>query len=32
MAAGETYHLKCRFYDKKNKESEIIVDVDLVIE
>jgi hypothetical protein len=31
MAAGETYHLKCRFYDKKNKESEIIVDVDLVI-
>jgi hypothetical protein len=31
MATGETYHLKCRFYDKKNKESEIITDVDLIV-
>jgi hypothetical protein len=31
MTSGQTYHLKCRFYDKKNKESEIIADVDLVI-
>lgn len=31
MAIGKTYKLKCRFYDKKNTESEIIAKVDLVI-
>jgi hypothetical protein len=32
MTAGETYHLKCRFYDKKKSESEIITNVDLVMQ
>jgi hypothetical protein len=31
MAVGRTYKLKCRFYDKKKKESEIVANVDLVI-
>jgi len=31
MAAGETYHLKCRFFDKKNATSEIVSNVDLVV-
>ncbi|MBX9784130.1 MAG: hypothetical protein K2X48_12645 [Chitinophagaceae bacterium] len=31
MVVGETYHLKCRFYDKKNTDSEIITNVDLVM-
>ena len=29
MAVGETYHLYVRFYDKNNKESEIVANVDL---
>lgn len=32
MTAGETYHLKCRFYDKKKKENEIVTNVDLVMQ
>jgi hypothetical protein len=32
MVAGETYHLKTRFYDKLKKESEIISDIDIVMQ
>ena len=32
MQAGATYHLKCRFYDKKKAENEIITHVDLVMQ
>jgi hypothetical protein len=32
MVAGETYHLKTRFYDKLKKESEIVSDIDIVME
>lgn len=31
MAAGETYHLKTRFFDKNKKENEIIADIDLLV-
>ena len=31
MAAGETYYLKVRFYDKNKKENEILANVDLVM-
>lgn len=31
MIVGETYHLKTRFYDKLNKENEILSEVDLVM-
>lgn len=31
MIAGETYHLQVRFFDKNNKENEIVSDVDLQI-
>lgn len=31
MQTGATYHLKCRFYDKKKAENEIITNVDLVM-
>jgi len=31
MLAGETYHLKTRFFDKKKKESEIVSSVDILI-
>jgi hypothetical protein len=31
MMAGETYHLKARFYDKNKKESEIVANVDLLM-
>ncbi len=31
MMAGQTYHIKCRFFDKKNTTSEIIADADLVM-
>ena len=31
MVVGQTYHLKTRFYDKLNKESEIVSNVDLVM-
>ncbi|WP_118973204.1 hypothetical protein [Taibaiella koreensis] len=30
MVAGETYHLYVRFYDKNNKENEILAQVDLL--
>lgn len=29
MVVGETYHLYVRFFDKNNKESEIVANVDL---
>ena len=32
MKPGETYHLKTRFFDKNNPESEILADVDLVVQ
>ena len=31
MVVGETYHLYVRFYDKNKKESEIVVNVDLLM-
>jgi hypothetical protein len=31
MAAGETYHLSVRFFDKNKAASEIIADVDLLM-
>jgi selenophosphate synthase len=31
MQVGETYHLKTRFFDKQNKESEVLSDVDIVM-
>jgi hypothetical protein len=31
MVKGETYHLKARFFDKNNKENEIIATVDLLM-
>jgi len=31
MVAGETYHLKTRFFDKNKKENEIIADIDLLV-
>lgn len=31
MIAGETYHLHIRFYDKNNKDNEIVGDVDLLM-
>lgn len=31
MAAGETYHLKTRFFDKNKKENEIVADIDLLV-
>ena len=30
MLAGETYHLKVRFFDKNKKENEIVAEVDLI--
>jgi predicted small secreted protein len=32
MVSGETYHLKTRFFDKNNPESEIVAEVDLVMQ
>jgi hypothetical protein len=32
MQVGQTYHLKTRFYDKQKKESEIISEIDLVMQ
>ncbi len=32
MVVGETYHIKTRFYDKKNASNEIISNVDVVME
>jgi hypothetical protein len=32
MVAGETYHLKTRFYDKLKTESEIVSDIDIVMQ
>jgi selenophosphate synthase len=32
MVVGETYHLKTRFFDKKNTSNEIISNVDVVME
>ena len=32
MVSGETYHLYVRFYDKNNKEKEIVSNVDLKME
>jgi hypothetical protein len=31
MIVGETYHLKTRFFDKQNKESEILSNVDILM-
>lgn len=31
MVPGETYHLAVRFFDKNNKENEIVANVDLVM-
>ncbi|MDP3360125.1 MAG: hypothetical protein Q8S41_12345 [Lutibacter sp.] len=31
MIVGETYHLYVRFYDKNNKENEIVANVDLLM-
>jgi hypothetical protein len=31
MQVGETYHIKARFFDKQNKESEILSNVDIVM-
>jgi hypothetical protein len=31
MVTGETYHLKARFYDKKNSTNEIVAKVDLLM-
>ena len=31
MVAGQTYHLKTRFFDKNKKENEIIADIDLLV-
>lgn len=31
MVVGETYHLHIRFYDKNNKDNEIVGDVDLLM-
>lgn len=31
MIVGETYHLNTRFFDKNNKENEIIANVDLLM-
>ncbi len=31
MAAGETYHLRTRFFDKNKKENEIVADIDLLV-
>lgn len=31
MLVGETYHLKTRFFDKNNKDHEIVSEVDLVM-
>jgi hypothetical protein len=32
MIAGETYRLNVRFFDKKKKESEIVANVDIVMQ
>ena len=32
MVVGETYHLHVRFFDKNKKESEIVADVDLLMQ
>jgi hypothetical protein len=31
MQKGATYHLQCRFFDKKNGENKILTDVDLIM-
>lgn len=31
MQKGATYHLQCRFFDKKNGENKILTDVDLLM-
>ncbi|XVJ67421.1 MAG: hypothetical protein HEQ40_15095 [Lacibacter sp.] len=31
MLAGQTYHLQCRFFDKKKADNEIVTHVDLIM-